>query len=1303
MVKVRRRPNLSRKDVERIRHAKVEAKREASVQQLALEKERRRQHLEKKEHRKTHVTFDAAKLDAVYQSMTETINSLGVPTTPLSLFAAAQTMLETAPVARDSVLPYAATIVAACSPKLSPGVLLSRVEPIARVCSRLIQEADGVNVLLCDKAYKAVATVAVSTVIAAAAVSPVDDSALATALDRALVAFKLTEPSRLHNTLTTTYLSALRTVVVRLWDATTPDASIDPSEETTPDGSVKRPLHADGRHALRRAMLTFFPDVIAGLLPCLHECTSGVAATALEHISTLARHIFGTAARDTPASVAAYLSCLDLTLAAVLNLFKSASPRSAWPAACDVCTSLFEKFSFVKRRYSPHRASPSAAGTSAALSLLNDVPNASLLLRVLDKIRQLEDACTLRSCENAILAIANTTTVESFMRVLPFNPHRDVMGRPAAGTITEAAATAEGSAAVSWSRSYVTASILRRVSHHDSIGFFVSEFLPRIEHCQKVINECRMAADPSLKVTEMQLFAALHEQYWRIAASFCEFPHDITIDSFRHLAKALVGLLTTPLVDVASLAIYNLCSGYHDLATKTDAAEGLDDDDDDDDGDLREVDALLDTTDANMNPHMYHDISRDRAKFVCEGIIAKYSANIMPKLCNAYEAHASSGVLRAIRSFAAICAPAVMKTILDGILSVAANVSSQVVSSGAAGEGPKMNEKRRFVLDLAGEVIPQLPTEHVIALLEQVVIPVLEETDDVPAGTDDDQALSVRQQIRQVDRAMQKKCYRLLKDMFQHRLSDMMPQLGRVERLLIAGQVPCLAGSLKLRLACLGWLVDAVKMYRPAALGSEIGHVIAEVVLCVKERSNAVRETAMDLLGKFHGYLSNQPGGATPLLHHVVAGLAAKTPMMLAASVTALAKILWCGVEVFAPGDVATAIGMILPLAAHAAPEVRASAALFIRAMLKLATRAQTVHAALQAGLPHMTRSIALVVSQPHVTSSTRVAMRQLTERLIKAFGESAVEAEFPLGSKRFFHYVAKQLRRTGRVKAADATEAADTSLLQLRARRMERVARRGGDDVPVDGDESDEDELAELKQQNRNGAARGHPAAASSERKAAPLDDDDGLVVNDGSGRIRILTVQQKRAEDDERSRKAQAARLFADAKRRGMARPSLGIDDINETHRKRSRTDAAVDYENDELIRLHGGDSGSGAQPAPSRGPAMFGTPAGGSTSGGGDGSLAGRPSRVTQQRRAAVVENRAAKKRRVESDIKTGEQFASKGTHGGDVKKGTQDPFAYVPLNRRFLNKRNRAVAKFRFKAVAAPTLKGDKAKAVTAKSK
>lgn len=72
---------------------------------------------------------------------------------------------------------------------------------------------------------------------------------------------------------------------------------------------------------------------------------------------------------------------------------------------------------------------------------------------------------------------------------------------------------------------------------------------------------------------------------------------------------------------------------------------------------------------------MYHNITPSRAGEVCTAIFSKYSANIMPKLCNTYETHQSTTMLQAISSFAKVCSGQVLIGILTGILAIGANVA----------------------------------------------------------------------------------------------------------------------------------------------------------------------------------------------------------------------------------------------------------------------------------------------------------------------------------------------------------------------------------------------------------------------------------------------------------------------------------------------------------------------------------------------------------------------------------------------------------------------------------------------------
>ncbi|CCW60911.1 unnamed protein product [Phytomonas sp. EM1] len=85
---------------------------------------------------------------------------------------------------------------------------------------------------------------------------------------------------------------------------------------------------------------------------------------------------------------------------------------------------------------------------------------------------------------------------------------------------------------------------------------------------------------------------------------------------------------------------------------------------------------------------------------------------------------------------------------------------------------------------------------------------------------------------------------------------------------------------------------------------------------------------------------------------------------------------------------------------------------------------------------------------------------------------------------------------------------------------------------------------------------------------------------------------------------------------------------------------------------------------------------------------------PSLPKQREQKAVKQE--LKRRRVEEDIRKGDEFVGRGA--GDIKSGNIEPFAYVPLNRTYMNRRNTRQALHRFEVIQGRSLKGEKAKAV-----
>jgi ribosomal RNA-processing protein 12 len=197
----------------------------------------------------------------------------------------------------------------------------------------------------------------------------------------------------------------------------------------------------------------------------------------------------------------------------------------------------------------------------------------------------------------------------------------------------------------------------------------------------------------------------------------------------------------------------------------------------------------------------------------------------------------------------------------------------------------------------------------------------------------------------------------------------------------------------------------------------------------------------------------------------------------------------------------------------------------------------------------------------------------------------------------------------------------------------------------------------------------------------------DDMCMTFEGDGKIRILSKAEKKKEDDEKKRHALAEKLLRKNKTAVTAASFDGDrkrsrDDDGEGRRPARRgrgddlDDSDQDVANEELILRYG--SSLDADSARTR-TAQLG-------SSGGPGSL-----KLHDEKRGM----REAKRQRLENDIKKGEEYAT-GRGEGDVKRGKIDPFAYVPLNRRFINRRHRRQAVQRFDAVNYKVLKGKKSR-------
>lgn len=1085
--------------------------------------------------------------------------------------------------------PYLLVICGACLPKISKPLVGKLFPQLIRLCEQCLSEADH-NSLMLAKSMKLI-------------------QLLFASIEPTIVAFhalKKLEPNRLNSRVMCVFVTTIRKILMRA-------ALIGQTE----------------------FFLQALPEFVSLCLGNFVDAPHDVTSTSSSELQVLFSKTLGPSLIEHPGVHGVLNSIISDKLT---QLFKPHMQRN-WMLAADLVTSLFERLNYLKRTVNANKY----------IAWFNTVP---FLLKVLNKIRHVDDTSLNSHIERAIVAIGAGMSVEQFVQILPFNP-MDVDKIRVTGVNEDEL----------WKNSYLV-NIVRRIASHDSLPFFVSYFGPIIAFCQKQYDECIASGRES----ESLQWMALVTQYWRVAVGFCQFPQVITNESFRDLAKQLVGLLSTSLVDTAANALHTLCSGYHKLSTLEQNDNDLfSDDENSDEGfapgskstkaNLEDDETYLRLNDAGWNPHAFHGITQEAAQTVCQTILAKYSANIMPKLCNIYKTHDSTAVLNAIQSYSLVCSASVMQTILKGILDVGSNISQQhATAEGAA----QLSSHRRVVLDIACAIIGQLEPQHILTIFETIIEPVLSD----PSPT---------------SRILQKKAYKLLYAMFEHRIKDIYPLFSRIMGLLAVGQQHVTVSGLKMRIRCVSWALDACKIYHPDSLIDAIRAAVGEVVLFARERNSDARDMSMEVLEKMQRYMTAAGAPVNALLRLVLAGLSGRTGLLVSCSIVCLAKLVYITFDRLPHADLTGTTSMCFQLMESSVPEIRTAAATYARMILKLMKRSVEVANAARESLPKLLTAIALITSQHGVSSSVRVTARVLLEKCIKRFGFETIEGLFPMGSKKYLLYTNRLLKREEKKEERE-----------LKKRQQEQKNEfndlfLGAMKAGKDDDATDLLEGGALTQfvAQRSALAFGQGGAQDDD------DADDDMCLVSENNKLRIMSKADKKREDDAKRRKALADKLL---RRTGGVINPRQLDEEGGAKRKRGRDDdnaAEEDLVNDELVLRYGGsvdeEAARKAATAYNRGRTESATSA----------SSRSGPSAVTLKLRDQKNAKRQMTREMVEADIRKGDEYAT-GRGGGDVKRGSVDPFAYVPLNRRFMNKRHRRQAVQRFEAVNNKTLKGNKAK-------
>jgi ribosomal RNA-processing protein 12 len=664
-----------------------------------------------------------------------------------------------------------------------------------------------------------------------------------------------------------------------------------------------------------------------------------------------------------------------------------------------------------------------------------------------------------------------------------------------------------------------------------------------------------------------------------------------------------------------------------------------------DHGDLDEVD---DMDDGLFDDHVYLGRFSSEEGHRRVSLLKDGSKAWLPMLLNAFVAtHTSkrNHIQSAISAYSCVCDSAVVSKVFKFALVRLMKVANQL-KTGELGKDA--------VLD-GGDS----DTERYCTYLESVY---------ALLGGLDANALSIVYQLvsndmDERDPAVQKKAYKIFQYLMEHR-PDFYAQdfEGLIERTLQGGAT-AMSASRGFRIKCLKSIIlhllsdqqniDLDKI--PSLNADEVANppgaasvnrarvvmtpLVAEIVLSIKESNKKTRAAAFDLVIEVARAMdeSNEENGVVSMVHLIIGGLVGSTSQMVSASVMALARMMFEFTPNMVPmiHDLLPAVLMLLQSKSR---EVIKAVLGFLKiVIMRLDSKTLLDYT------PQILEG-ALIWAEDS-KNKFRLKVRVILERLAKKVGFEALERYIPESHRPLLTHIRKETKRKDRLKSArsemdwDGQSFADT------------VGTKGGRSHAVSKDPSTwQSDVFSQDSAGKSSVGLGRKSTRSHAKQlgagiTAVGATGEPLNLLEGSTIRRLVGMNVRRSGHVEKERMAEDAITF-----------NHGDDGkliINDESKKRSREvddeyDESDEDSDDVILR------GITGQELALRGSQSMAKAA----------SYAGLTSRHA---------DRQSKKKVSRGSSISGDRFKSIKA-GGDVKgKSKVEPFAYWPLDRRLMNRR------------------------------
>ncbi|CAN9447526.1 unnamed protein product [Alternaria sp. RS040] len=594
--------------------------------------------------------------------------------------------------------------------------------------------------------------------------------------------------------------------------------------------------------------------------------------------------------------------------------------------------------------------------------------------------------------------------------------------------------------------------LLRDSVHNTKLAHFRTEMVPLSEELyQKVIDHGEKE-----KTMEIKVFETVVQQIWSILPGYCDLPLDL-VEAFD---QSFCEMLANLLYGQADLRT-DVCRALQNLVDSNKAIIELESDDD------LLAQARISKADAQKN--LDH--------------LAGFASNMLAVLFNVYSQtlpQYRGTILRTINAYLSIIPE---RELMETFERVASNLEASLPEPGSQTQaakqkqetGPnKMPPMSHTLMDLIITIALYLPRDSYRSLFRMAEIMI----------------------NRENEPQLQKKAYKLIPRLAESEMGKaaLKERNGELQQLLLGSAEKASTPARRDRLNALFQVIDSL----PQSDLHFIPAILSEVVISAKETNEKAREAAYNLLVAMgekmaeggqvvQAKVPNMPADAPTVeasleeyFTMVSAGLAATTPHMISASITAVTRILYQFHAQISKETIKNLCDLMDIFLQNPNREIVRSVLGFVKVEV-ISLPESLVRPRLNTLLKNL-----MVWSHEH-KAHFKAKVKHIVERMVRKFGVEEVERATPAEDRKLITNIRKT-REQRKKKKQQATEDGEEPT-EKREGKFESEydqAVYGSESEESDGDSEDEFVKSQSKQQ-RGGAKGGNTYIIEDEDE--PLD----------------------------------------------------------------------------------------------------------------------------------------------------------------------------------------------------------------------